>query len=291
LRLADANVIAYRPSLIMNDTVAESGNVVMSARGLSKRYGDLLVLDDVSFSVRRGEVLVIIGPSGSGKTTLLRCLNGLEVPTSGTIVFDERPVVFKGRQLAALRTEVGMVFQTFNLFSHRTALGNVMEGLVIVRHMPRTVAREKALAMLDRVGLADKADAHPHQLSGGQKQRVAIARTLAMNPKLILFDEVTSALDPELVGEVLQVMKELARQGQTMIVVTHEMGFAHDVADRVIFMDRGRIVESGAPDILFARPTNERTYRFLRAVIDRVPLDEVGPSISADKNVPEEGGE
>jgi L-cystine transport system ATP-binding protein len=167
-----------------------------------------------------------------------------------------------------------MVFQSFNLFAHKTALGNVMEGLITVRRLPREEARVRSLALLDRVGLADKADARPQQLSGGQKQRVAIARTLAMGPKVILFDEVTSSLDPELGGEVLKVMKELWKDGQSMIVVTHEMGFAHDVADRVIFMDEGRIVEEGVPSEVFARPTQERTRRFLRAVTERVPLEE-----------------
>jgi ABC-type polar amino acid transport system ATPase subunit len=247
---------------------------LIEVQGLCKRFGSAVVLDDVSFSLTHGEVLAIVGPSGSGKTTLLRCLNGLETPTAGIVLFEGARVVYKNKSLAALRREVGMVFQSFNLFAHKTALGNVMEGLITVRRLPREEARVRSLALLDRVGLADKADARPQQLSGGQKQRVAIARTLAMGPKVILFDEVTSSLDPELVGEVLKVMKELWKDGQSMIVVTHEMGFAHDVADRVIFMDEGRIVEEGVPSEVFARPTQERTRRFLRAVTERVPLEE-----------------
>ena len=235
---------------------------------LVKRFGDLTVLDGVDLHVRAGEVVVILGPSGSGKSTLLRCINRLEDITGGTVVVDGFDLCDPSTDINLVRTEAGMVFQQFNLFPHMTALGNVTLGPVKVRGMRTEEAGPLGLELLDKVGLGDKAHYYPDQLSGGQKQRVAIARSLAMNPKLLLFDEPTSALDPELVGEVLEVMKTLAREGMTMIVVTHEMGFARDVADRVIFMDGGGIVEENSPDLFFTSPSNERTRSFLGKVAE-----------------------
>jgi polar amino acid transport system ATP-binding protein len=236
-------------------------------RNLSKSFGANRVLDDVSLEIGAGEVVCIIGASGSGKSTLLRCMNGLESYESGELRIDGRLVDRKDPGIHELRTQVGMVFQRFNLFPHRTALENVMEGPVHVKKLARTRVREEACALLAKVGLADKLDAYPAQLSGGQQQRVAIARSLAMKPKVILFDEPTSALDPELVGDVLQVMKQLAGEGMTMAVVTHEIGFANEVADRVLFLDRGRILEEGPPGEILRNPRNERTRDFLRRVI------------------------
>lgn len=235
---------------------------------LVKRFGDLTVLDGVDLHVRSGEVVVILGPSGSGKSTLLRCVNRLEDITGGKVIVDGFDLCDPDTNINMVRTEAGMVFQQFNLFPHMTTLGNVTLGPVKVRGMRPEEAEPLGLQLLEKVGLKDKAHYYPDQLSGGQKQRVAIARSLAMNPKLLLFDEPTSALDPELVGEVLEVMKTLAREGMTMIVVTHEMGFARDVADRVIFMDDGGIVEENSPDRFFSDPVNERTRSFLGKVAE-----------------------
>ena len=246
---------------------------MVRAEQIVKHFGRLTVLDGVDLSVKRGHVVVIIGPSGSGKTTLLRCSNHLEKIDSGRIYIDGQLVGYrevKGRlvedkeaAIARMRSQVGFVFQRFNLFPHLTALENVTEAPIHVLHQPREEVKERAMALLTKVGLAEKADAYPHKLSGGQQQRVAIARALAMNPKLMLFDEATSALDPELVGEVLKVMRQLAEEGMTMVVVTHEMGFARDVADHVIFMDKAVIVEQGTPEQVFDHCENERTRAFL----------------------------
>ncbi|MBR5539733.1 MAG: amino acid ABC transporter ATP-binding protein [Clostridia bacterium] len=235
--------------------------------GLEKHFGDLVVLDGINLSVKEGEVVCIIGPSGSGKSTFLRCINRLESATGGQIFVDETEITDKKININKAREEIGMVFQQFNLFANYTVLENIMLAPVELKRMTKVEAKEKAFELLERVGLGDKANNYPNQLSGGQQQRVAIARALAMNPDLMLFDEPTSALDPEMVGEVLQVMKELAAAGMTMIVVTHEMGFARDVADRVIFMADGHIVEEGTPDEIFKNPKNERTKEFLSCVL------------------------
>jgi glutamate transport system ATP-binding protein len=235
--------------------------------GVHKRFGPLHVLQDIDLAVDRGEVVVVIGPSGSGKSTLCRTINRLEPIDSGTITFDGRPLPAEGRDLARLRSEVGMVFQSFNLFSHLSALANVTLGPVKVRGLGKVVAEWQARQLLDRVGVADKADAMPAQLSGGQQQRVAIARALAMEPKLLLFDEPTSALDPEMISEVLDVMVGLAETGITMIVVTHEMGFARKAADRVVFMDEGVIVETATPAEFFVRPVSDRAKDFLSKIL------------------------
>ena len=240
---------------------------MIAVRELSKSFGDHRVLDRVSLEVERGEVVCIIGASGSGKSTLLRCMNGLESYDSGELTIDGTPVRRDDRNIYRLRTQVGMVFQRFNLFPHRTALENVIEGPVHVKGTRAEQARQEGVALLTKVGLAEKLDALPAKLSGGQQQRVAIARALAMQPKVILFDEPTSALDPELVGEVLRVMQQLAKEGMTMVVVTHEMGFAREVADRVLFLDAGRILEQGPPAELLRNPRHERTRDFLQRVI------------------------
>jgi len=241
--------------------------VVLRADGVRKHYDDLEVLKGVSFEVDRGEVKVIIGPSGSGKSTLLRCLAMLEAPDAGDVYLEkERLTGLTEKQLAPYRSEVGMVFQRFNLFQNMTALANVMCGLVEVRRVPKREARDRALEFLDRVGLADKASQYPDELSGGQQQRVAIARALVMRPKAMLFDEPTSALDVELVREVLDVMESLAREGMTMVVVTHELRFAQHVARAVLMMDEGKIVEEAPPDEFFSAPKEERTRRFLALV-------------------------
>jgi ABC-type polar amino acid transport system ATPase subunit len=238
----------------------------LQIRGLGKRFGANEVLRDIDLDVAAGERLVVIGPSGSGKSTLLRCVNALETPSAGSVSVDGQPVDYRrGRGLAQMRARVGMVFQRFNLFPHKTALENVLLGPQVVGGRPAAQARALARELLVRVGLADKCDAYPATLSGGQ-QRVAIARALAMQPALMLFDEPTSALDPELVGEVLAVMRDLAQAGLTMLVVTHEMDFAREVADRVLFMDAGRIVEQGPPQQLFGAPREERTRAFLARV-------------------------
>jgi len=242
-------------------------DVVLRSENLHKRYGELEVLKGVSFEVERGQVKVVIGPSGSGKSTLLRCLALLEPPDAGDVYLDgERLSTLGEKALAPHRSEVGMVFQRFNLFQNMTALGNVMCGLVHVRGLPKREARERALEFLERVGLADKASQYPDELSGGQQQRVAIARALVMRPKAMLFDEPTSALDGELVREVLDGMESLAREGMTMVGVTHELRFAHHVASAVLMMDDGRIVEEAPPDEFFSAPKEERTQRFLALV-------------------------
>ncbi|MGC5317453.1 amino acid ABC transporter ATP-binding protein [Micromonospora arida] len=240
---------------------------MVSVRGLNKWFGPLHVLKDIDLTVAAGEVVVVVGPSGSGKSTLCRCLNRLETAGEGSIEIDGEPLPAEGRALARLRADVGMVFQSFNLFGHKTVLDNITLGPTRVRRIPRPEARQQAMTLLERVGIADKADHHPAQLSGGQQQRAAIARALAMQPKVLLFDEPTSALDPEMVNEVLDVMVSLAAEGMTMIVVTHEMGFARRAADRVVFMDDGRIVESGAPDDFFAAPRTERARDFLSKIL------------------------
>ena len=247
---------------------------------VSKAYGQVTVLRDLNLAVPAGQKLAIIGRSGSGKTTLLRLIMTLTRADAGLIRIFGQPLGVRevggrfvpdtSRQLHAVRGRIGMVFQHFNLFPHMTAIANVMEAPVRVAHMPRAQARREALELLGLVGLADKADARPHQLSGGQQQRVAIARALAMKPQIMLFDEVTSALDPELVGEVLKVIRQIARDsGMTMLIVTHEMTFARDIADRVVFMDKGTIAEDGPPDRIFTRPENARTREFLRAILER----------------------
>ena len=238
-----------------------------------KRFGNLIVLNGVDLSVKCRQVVVIIGPSGSGKTTLLRCINHLEKIDGGRIYIEGehmgyrevngRLVEDRGANIARIRSQIGFVFQRFNLFPHMTAMENVIEAPIHVSHEPRAQVVERAQTLLAKVGLAEKAHVYPHRLSGGQQQRVAIARALAMNPKLMLFDEATSALDPELVGEVLKVMRQLAEEGMTMVVVTHEMGFAREVADEVIFMDKAVIVEQGPPEQIFDAPENERTRNFL----------------------------
>ena len=232
-----------------------------------KTFGPFTALDHVDLSIDRGEVVVVIGPSGSGKSTLCRCINRLETIDSGTITVDGQPLPEEGRALAALRSDVGMVFQSFNLFGHKTVLDNVTLGPIKVRGESRADAEKRARELLDRVGVADQAGKHPGQLSGGQQQRVAIARALAMRPKLMLFDEPTSALDPEMINEVLAAMVDLARDGMTMLVVTHEMGFARQAADRVVFMDAGTIVETGSPDTFFAGARSERARDFLSKVL------------------------
>ncbi|MBR3689561.1 MAG: amino acid ABC transporter ATP-binding protein [Eggerthellaceae bacterium] len=237
--------------------------VVVRIENLQKSFGDLVVLRGVDLDVHRGEVVVILGPSGSGKSTLLRCVNLLEEPTGGKIFFEDTEITDKKTDINAVRAKVGMVFQNFNLFPHLTAKGNVMLAQQKVLKRSKEEAARIAEEELAKVGLAERADYKPSQLSGGQQQRVAIARALAMGPRVMLFDEATSALDPELVRDVLNVMKELARGGMTMIVVTHEMGFARDVADRVVFMDGGVIVEQGTPEEVFDNPQSERTKDFL----------------------------
>jgi polar amino acid transport system ATP-binding protein len=241
---------------------------MIEASNLTKRFGDLEVFKDITVNVKKGEVLCIIGPSGSGKSTFLRCLNHLEEINGGKIVIEGETLDPKDKkQIRNLTTKMGMVFQQFNLFPHMTVLQNVMEAPLVVEKEDKAVVLERAKKLINKVGLADKMDYYPSKLSGGQKQRVAIARALAMNPDIMLFDEPTSALDPELVGEVLSVMKDLAFEGMTMVVVTHEMGFAKEVADRVIFMDGGKIVEEGKPADIFSNPKEVRTKAFLEKVL------------------------
>lgn len=244
------------------------GNVMISIENLHKRFGETEVIRGISLSIEQGEVVVIIGASGSGKSTVLRCITRLEEITSGRIVVDGLDVHDPKTDINYVRTEAGMVFQNFNLFPHMTALENVMLGPVKVRGIPRREAETLGLRLLEKVGLAERSNHYPSQLSGGQKQRVAIARALALSPKVILFDEPTSALDPELVGEVLAVMRQLANEGMTMVVVTHEMSFARDVADRVIFLDQGVICEEGSPEKLFTDPSNPRLREFLGKVLE-----------------------
>lgn len=240
---------------------------MIEVKDLYKNFGQLEVLKDVSCRVALQEVVCVIGPSGSGKSTLLRCINMLEEPTSGQITIDGVNLTDQDTDINTVRQQVGMVFQRFNLFPHKKVLENICVAPMKVRKMSQESAEKIARNLLDKVGLSDKANAYPAQLSGGQQQRVAIARALAMHPKVMLFDEPTSALDPEMVGEVLAVMKDLAREGMTMVVVTHEMGFAREVGDRVIFMDEGRLVEEGTPQNVFGNPQNERTKAFLSKIL------------------------
>ena len=239
---------------------------VIRVKGLTKQFGELPVLRGIDCAITASEVVCVIGPSGSGKSTFLRCLNGLEEASGGSVHVRGVSVHDQHTDVDALRAEIGMVFQRFNLFPHKTVLDNIALAPMSVRGLAREAANERAHQLLQKVGLADKIDAYPNQLSGGQQQRVAIARALAMQPQIMLFDEPTSALDPEMVGEVLGVMQTLAEEGMTMVVVTHEMGFARQVADRVLFIDEGLVVEEGAPDDLFDRPQEERTRRFLSNV-------------------------
>ncbi|MGW3570694.1 amino acid ABC transporter ATP-binding protein [Streptomyces sp. NPDC000941] len=243
------------------------GESLIELREVNKYFGALHVLRDIDLAVGRGEVLVVIGPSGSGKSTLCRTINRLEAIDSGAITVDGTPLPEEGKELARLRADVGMVFQSFNLFAHKTVLANVMLAQLKVRGRTKEEAGRRARELLDRVGLADQAAKYPGQLSGGQQQRVAIARALAMDPKVMLFDEPTSALDPEMINEVLEVMRQLARDGMTMVVVTHEMGFARYAANRVVFMDSGKIVEDRPPDEFFASPSTERAKDFLSKIL------------------------
>ena len=247
------------------------GSRVLDVAGVSKSFGTLEVLTDISFQVEKGETVCVLGPSGSGKSTLLRCINWLERPDAGQIYLNGSQIgvngaglVMSDRELSRIRTRIGMVFQHFALWPHLTVLQNLMEAPVQVQKRPKAEVRDEALALLAKVGLSDKRNAFPAKLSGGQKQRVGIARALAMRPDLLLFDEPTSALDPELVGEVLVVMRELAREGMTMVVVTHEMGFARDAATRILFLDRGRVVETGPPERFFSDPETERARQFIQ---------------------------
>jgi L-cystine transport system ATP-binding protein len=243
---------------------------MISVKGLYKQFDKLEVLKGIDLEIEKGKVIVLIGPSGSGKTTFLRCLNVLEVPTKGQIRIDDEILDFSqqpsNKLIASFRRQTGMVFQSYNLFPHMTAIENVMEGPVTVKKESKAEVRKRAEVLLNKVGLGDKLDYYPYQLSGGQQQRVGIARALAMEPKVMLFDEPTSALDPELVGEVLKVMKDLANEGMTMVVVTHEMRFAKEAADEVLFLDQGIIVERGTPDQIFANPKEPRTKQFLSLI-------------------------
>jgi polar amino acid transport system ATP-binding protein len=269
---------AARPILeVIGGAPTTAGDLVVEATDVEKYFGIHQVLKGVSLTVKRGEVVVIVGPSGSGKTTFIRCINHLEKIQKGRIFVNGHLIGYREkngrliedaeRNIARQRREIGMVFQRFNLFPHLTALGNIVEAPIQVRGVPKAEAEETARALLARVGLADKAASYPAQLSGGQQQRVAIARALAMRPSLMLFDEATSALDPEMIGEVLEVMKELAREGMTMIAVTHEMGFAREVADRVVMMDDGRVIEEAEPEQFFTAPRSERTKAFLSRIL------------------------
>ena len=240
---------------------------MISVKNLSKSFGDLVILDDLSVDIKPGEKVVVIGPSGSGKSTLLRCLNMMEIPDSGEIIFDGEDITAPGVNLNLVRRQMGMVFQHFNLFANLTIRKNITLAPVQTGLMTKEEADAEAERLLERVGLLDKIDAYPAQLSGGQKQRIAIVRALAMKPKLMLFDEPTSALDPEMVGEVLDVMKELAHEGMTMVVVTHEMGFAREVGTRILFMDDGHIVEEAEPETFFANPQHPRSIEFLSKVL------------------------
>ncbi len=247
--------------------VKENAKIMVHVENLKKDFDKLEVLKDISIDIKEGEVVVLLGPSGSGKSTFLRCINRLEEATSGKIIVDGMDITDKHTDINKAREDIGMVFQHFNLFNNKNVIDNIMLAPVELKKMTKEEAHDKAVKLLERVGLADKAEAYPSQLSGGQKQRVAIARALAMNPGLILFDEPTSALDPEMVGEVLDVMKELAGAGMTMIVVTHEIGFAREVADRIVFVDGGYIVEQGTPDEVINHPKEKRTIDFLNKVL------------------------
>lgn len=242
--------------------------VILRVENIHKNYGKEKVLEDISFEVRRGETKVIIGPSGTGKSTLLRCINQLTIPDSGRVWLDGIDITNSGSDINQVRQSIGMVFQDFNLFSHLSALDNVRLGLIKVKKMEKRRATQEAIGQLARVGLEDKAASYPAELSGGQQQRVSIARALAMGPKLMLFDEPTSALDPELIGEVLEVMKELAKSGMTMVVVSHEMGFARSVCNEIIFIEKGVIIEQGPPEVLFEDPRHPRTREFLSKITE-----------------------
>ncbi len=252
---------------MVSDTSGTSGQPLVRLAGVNKWFGDLHVLQDIDLDIAHGEVVVVIGPSGSGKSTLCRCINRLEHVQQGEITLDGVKLPEEGKLLAKLRSEVGMVFQSFNLFAHKTILDNVTLGPMKVRGVSRSEAEERGRSLLKRVGIAEQADKVPAQLSGGQQQRVAIARALAMEPKVMLFDEPTSALDPEMINEVLDVMTSLAKEGMTMVVVTHEMGFARKAADRVVFMDRGKIVEQATPEEFFTNPRSERAKDFLSKIL------------------------
>ncbi|MFB7459545.1 amino acid ABC transporter ATP-binding protein [Streptomyces sp. NPDC088337] len=252
-------------SMAKEDVASTADLVVL--KSVNKHFGALHVLQDIELTIARGEVVVVIGPSGSGKSTLCRTINRLETIDSGGITIDGKPLPQEGKELARLRADVGMVFQSFNLFAHKTVLENVMLGQIKVRRTEKAKAEERARELLDRVGVGAQADKYPAQLSGGQQQRVAIARALAMDPKVMLFDEPTSALDPEMINEVLEVMQQLARDGMTMVVVTHEMGFARSAANRVVFMADGRIVEEAAPDQFFSNPRSDRARDFLSKIL------------------------
>lgn len=243
-----------------------NGEVLIEIKNLKKSYGDHVVLDGINTTIKKGEVIAIVGPSGCGKSTFLRSLNKLERPEAGEIVFEGTDILDKKTNINKVRQKIGMVFQQFNLFPNKTVLQNIMLAPMKLKGVSADDSKNRAMELLERVGLLEKAEAYPDSLSGGQKQRIAIARTMAMNPDVILFDEPTSALDPEMVGEVLEIMRELARDGMTMIVVTHEMGFARDVASRVIFIDQGNIREDSAPEEFFGNPKNERLREFLSKV-------------------------
>lgn len=241
---------------------------MIEIKGLYKSFGELEVLKDISKTIKSGEVVAIIGPSGSGKSTFLRCINLLEIPTKGEVLIDGENIVAAKTNVNKIRQKVGMVFQHFNLFPHKTVLQNLTLSPIKLRKISKSQAEEEAISLLKKVGLEDKKDVYPNTLSGGQKQRVAIARALAMNPEVILFDEPTSALDPEMIGEVLDVIKKLANEGMTMLLVTHEMGFARNVAKRVMFMDEGRVLEDGEPEKIFSFPEHSRTKEFLNKVLN-----------------------
>ena len=249
------------------EDAAPAGDDLVVLSNVNKHFGALHVLQDIDLTIASGEVVVVIGPSGSGKSTLCRTINRLETIDSGAISIDGKPLPQEGKELARLRADVGMVFQSFNLFAHKTVLENVMLGQIKVRRTDKKLAEEKARALLDRVGVGVQADKYPAQLSGGQQQRVAIARALAMDPKVMLFDEPTSALDPEMINEVLEVMQQLAREGMTMVVVTHEKGFARSAANRVVFMADGKIVEEATPDQFFSAPRSDRAKDFLSKIL------------------------
>ncbi len=240
---------------------------MIEVKNLDKHFGELHVLKDITETIKQGQRVVVIGPSGSGKSTFLRCLNRLEEPTGGHIIFEGSDITDPKTDIDALRRKMGMVFQHFNLFPHLTVMENITLAPLTHKLMTKAQAKEKAFTLLNRVGLADKADEYPSRLSGGQKQRIAIVRALAMEPDVMLFDEPTSALDPEMVGEVLEVMKQLAKEGMTMVVVTHEMGFAREVADEVYFMDEGIVAEKGSPEEIFGKPKNPRLQQFLQSVL------------------------
>ena len=243
-------------------------DVLIETKDVCKSFNSVNVLKGINTKIHKGEVVVIIGPSGSGKSTFLRCLNRLEEPTSGQVIFEGKDICSKGQDITALRQKMGMVFQQFNLFNNLTVIENIMAGPKLVKKQDEEQARAAAMKLLERVGLAEKADEYPSKLSGGQKQRIAIVRALAMEPDVMLFDEPTSALDPEMVGEVLKVMQDLANTGITMVVVTHEMGFAKKVGTRVLFMDDGQILEDGTPEQIFEHPQNPRTQNFLNKVLN-----------------------